>query len=368
MKSWSPYVVGAGIGVLSWFAFATADHPIGVTTAFENTAALTERAAAPAVAEPLIEKKAEEGKAPKIDWEWMLVVGVFIGAWVSAKMGNDREERKVPPLWNWRFGPSVGEAVRRGVSWRGADDVWRAAGAGLHERARDQRGAATRAFELDFCLPDLRGRRGDRVRALWKGGPQPCLKNLSNSCSVCSPASSSASCCKRDASAKFRVIMGQFLFTDWTVVKIMLTAVAVGAVGVWAMVQMGWTTLHIKPAAFAPVIIGGVLFGIGMAIFGYCPGTSVAACGEGRRDAMVGVGGMLVGAFAYVAAFPALQSLTKAWGDWGKVTLPQVTGISPWIFVGAIVLATVALRLFSRRSHPESATSNPNHNSHGTHL
>ncbi len=161
---------------------------------------------------------------------------------------------------------------------------------------------------------------------------------------------------QKGRAAKFRVIMGQFLFTDWTVVKIMLTAVAVGAVGVWAMVQMGLTTLHIKPAAFAPVIIGGVLFGIGMAIFGYCPGTSVAACGEGRRDAMIGVGGMLVGAFAYVAAFPALQSLTKAWGDWGKVTLPQVTGLSPWIFVGAIVLATVALRLFSRRSRPESAT------------
>ncbi len=159
--------------------------------------------------------------------------------------------------------------------------------------------------------------------------------------------------------AKFRVIIGQFLLKDWTVVKIMLTAVAVGAVGVWAMVQMGWTTLHIKPAAFAPVIIGGVLFGIGMALFGYCPGTSVAACGEGRRDAMVGVLGMVAGAFAYVAAFPALQTLTKAWGDWGKVTLPQVTGISPWIYVGAIVLATVLTRLFSRRSHPQSPSIHP---------
>ena len=49
MKSWSPYVVGAGIGVLSWFAFATANHPIGITTAFENTAALTEKAAVPQI-------------------------------------------------------------------------------------------------------------------------------------------------------------------------------------------------------------------------------------------------------------------------------------------------------------------------------
>ena len=123
---------------------------------------------------------------------------------------------------------------------------------------------------------------------------------------------------QKGRAAKFRVIVGQFLFTDWTVVKIMLTAVAVGAVGVWMMVQMGWTSLHIKPAAFAPVIIGGVLFGMGMAIFGYCPGTSVAACGEGRRDAMVGVLGMLGGALAYVAAFPALQGLTKALGRLGE--------------------------------------------------
>ena len=106
-RSWSPYVVGIGIGVLSWFAFATANKPIGITTAFEYTAALTEQAAAPQVAQPYLEAKAKDGKSPKIDWEWMLVVGVFAGAWLSAKLGDDRTERTVPPLWAWRFGPSI---------------------------------------------------------------------------------------------------------------------------------------------------------------------------------------------------------------------------------------------------------------------
>ena len=146
--------------------------------------------------------------------------------------------------------------------------------------------------------------------------------------------------------AKFRVIVGQFLLKDWTVVKVMLTAVAVGAIGVWAMVGMGMASLHIKPAAFGGVIAGALLFGCGMAIFGYCPGTGVAACGEGRRDAMVGVVGMLCGALAYVAAFPALQGLIKGFGDWGKVTLPQLTGVSPWIFVAALaVMAAAPARL-----------------------
>ena len=149
--------------------------------------------------------------------------------------------------------------------------------------------------------------------------------------------------------AKFRVIMGQFLLKDWTVVKIMLTAVAVGAVGVWAMVTMGWTSLHIKPAALAPVIIGGLVFGVGIAIFGYCPGTGVAACGEGRRDAMVGVLGMFAGALAYVVAFPALQGLANMWGDWGKATFPQMLGTSPWVFVAALVVMALALRLVAER-------------------
>ena len=153
---------------------------------------------------------------------------------------------------------------------------------------------------------------------------------------------------------KFRVIVGQFLLKDWTVVKVMLTAVAVGAVGVWTMVGMGMVSLHIKPAAFGGVIAGAILFGVGMAIFGYCPGTSLAACGEGRRDAMVGVLGMFCGALAYVAAFPALQGLINGFGDWGKVTLPQLTGVSPWVFVAALAVFAVAMRVLAER-HPRTS-------------
>ena len=109
MKAWSPYLVGAGIGMLSWLTFATANKPIGITTAFEYTAALTEHAAAPQVTQPYLEAKAKDNKSPKIDWEWMLVVGVFLGAYLSSKMSGDRApEEKVPPLWRSRFGDSPG--------------------------------------------------------------------------------------------------------------------------------------------------------------------------------------------------------------------------------------------------------------------
>lgn len=148
--------------------------------------------------------------------------------------------------------------------------------------------------------------------------------------------------------AKFEVIVGQFLFRDWTVVKMMGTAVVVGAIGVHLLVDAGYATLHIKPLLLGGVLAGAVCFGIGMAVLGYCPGTSVAACGEGRRDAMVGVLGMAAGAALFVVAYPMLESLMKLWGDKGELTFPRVTGTSVWWWVAALVLGGVAAFLVDR--------------------
>ncbi len=106
MKSWSPYAVGVGIGMLSWFAFATAGQPLGVSTAFEHSAALALKAAAPAAEESneYFAKKAEEGKPPKIGWEWMLVLGAFLGAALSAWLSGDGRTTSVPEAWRERFG------------------------------------------------------------------------------------------------------------------------------------------------------------------------------------------------------------------------------------------------------------------------
>jgi len=105
LNRWSPYLVGAGIGVLSWFSFATADKPLDITTAFEYTTALAESAAAPDLVQSYLAKQSRKDREPKIDWEWLLVLGVFLGAYVSSKMSGDRRaQERVPPLWRWRFG------------------------------------------------------------------------------------------------------------------------------------------------------------------------------------------------------------------------------------------------------------------------
>jgi uncharacterized membrane protein YedE/YeeE len=154
--------------------------------------------------------------------------------------------------------------------------------------------------------------------------------------------------------AKYSVIIGQLLLRDWTVVKIMLTAVAVGSIGVYALVSLGMASLHVKPALFAGLIFGGLTFGAGMAVFGYCPGTSIAACGEGRKDAMVGVAGMLLGALSYVMLYPALERALKAWPDWGKITLPELTTSSPWAWVAGLAVTAIVMFSAHLRGHGES--------------
>jgi hypothetical protein len=109
MKSWSPYVVGVGIGVLSWFAFGSANKHLAITLQFEHVAALTESAALPDATRqnPYYAVRAAEGKSPKATWELMLLVGVFIGGMLSSWLSGDRATTKIPVLWQWRFGTSA---------------------------------------------------------------------------------------------------------------------------------------------------------------------------------------------------------------------------------------------------------------------
>lgn len=139
--------------------------------------------------------------------------------------------------------------------------------------------------------------------------------------------------------AKFRVIVDQLLLRDWTVVKIMLTAIAVGTIGVHFLVEYDVASLHVKEALWGRILPGAVLFGIGMAVLGLCPGTCVAACGEGARDAYAGALGMLVSGFFYVALFPHFQGLFEAWGNSGKLTFPGFLGLPALGFAVAASLA-----------------------------
>jgi len=143
---------------------------------------------------------------------------------------------------------------------------------------------------------------------------------------------------------KYSVIVGQFLLRDFTVLKTMLTAVVVGGIGVYVLTALGAATLHIKPAQLAAVSIGGLVFGVGMALLGYCPGTGVAAAAEGRRDAWFGVAGMMCGALLFAELFAFFNNTVLSWLNLGPVTLPQLTHVpAAAIF---LVLTAGAVLLF----------------------
>jgi hypothetical protein len=142
---------------------------------------------------------------------------------------------------------------------------------------------------------------------------------------------------------KFHTIVGQFLLKDHTVLKVMLTAVVVGGTGVYAMHGVDAATLHVKPLVVGGVVVGGLIFGVGMALLGYCPGTGVAAVAEGSRHAVFGVLGMLAGAALYAEVAPLMNATLLRIADFGKITLPAATGLSPWVFLAALAIGAAVL-------------------------
>ena len=89
---------------------------------------------------------------------------------------------------------------------------------------------------------------------------------------------------------------------DMTIVKFMLSHIAVAMVGVYFLYDMGLVKLSLKPTILGGVVIGGLIFGLGWGLLGYCPGTSLGEVGEGRLDALWGMAGMLVGAGLFAEA------------------------------------------------------------------
>jgi len=98
---WSPYIVGIGIGVLVWLSFILSDKAIGCSTAFARTTGMTEKAVRGKKVE---QKEYYKEFIPKIDWEWMLVLGVLFGALISSLLSGNFNVETIPSIWESAFG------------------------------------------------------------------------------------------------------------------------------------------------------------------------------------------------------------------------------------------------------------------------
>ena len=143
--------------------------------------------------------------------------------------------------------------------------------------------------------------------------------------------------------------VGALRLLDMTIFKFMLSAIIVGAVGIYLLRDLGLVKLSLKATSIGAQALGGTLFGIGWAILGYCPGTAGGALGEGRTDALWGIAGMLFGGGLYAWAYPLMKASVIPVGNFGKITLPQVLALNHWIVILAFAAFCVAFFRFVER-------------------
>ena len=142
-------------------------------------------------------------------------------------------------------------------------------------------------------------------------------------------------------------LTGVFYFRDFTVPKVMFTAILVASAGLYLLSDFDLLDLErvwIIPTFFWPQLAGGALFGVGFVMSGYCPGTSVAGFASGRLDALVAMLGIAAGSLLFAVLYPILESFYLS-SDMGIATLQRLLGINHWIVI--ISLATIAGGMFA---------------------
>lgn len=141
---------------------------------------------------------------------------------------------------------------------------------------------------------------------------------------------------------------------DMSVVKVMFTAIVTAMVGLWLLASIGvidMQEIYIVPTNYAAQLVGGLVFGAGFVIGGYCPGTAVVACAAGRTDAWVFALGLLAGIAVYARFMTGVEQWIRA-NAIDDVTLPSLTGIAAgwWValFVVMLILAAWGMGLAER--------------------
>ena len=152
---------------------------------------------------------------------------------------------------------------------------------------------------------------------------------------------------ERSGLGSARKLSAQFRLTDFTVLKVMFTAIVTASLGVFWLSRVGaldLTRVYVPETYLLPQLAGGAIFGAGLVIAGLCPGTACVSAATGRLDGVAVIGGLLVGILAYGAMDPLVDRFATSTSR-GTFTLPQLIGVSH----GVTVLIVVILALMTFR-------------------
>ncbi len=138
-----------------------------------------------------------------------------------------------------------------------------------------------------------------------------------------------------------RRIAWAFYFKDVGVPVVMFSAIATGMLGLWGLSLIGFldiSLVYMLPTYLLPMAIGGLMFGVGMVVGGYCPGTAAASIATGKVDAMVFILGFLIGSLVFADFFPV-------WGDFYNSDYMGAFRLDQWLDIGlgAMVLIIVLI-------------------------
>ncbi len=143
-----------------------------------------------------------------------------------------------------------------------------------------------------------------------------------------------------------RKLTGVFYFDDFAVLKVMFTAIVVAGVGLYFLGDIGVINLskvYFPKTFWISQLVGGLLFGVGFMLSGYCPGTAVVSFASGSIDAIFVILGMISGMWIFGGLFDLWKNLYYA-GKLGRVTLPDVLGLNHWIVL--LIIAVMAAAMF----------------------
>ena len=152
-------------------------------------------------------------------------------------------------------------------------------------------------------------------------------------------------CLERAGFGSARKLTAVFYFFDMAVVKVMFSAIVTAMVGIAALAAAGvldMGELYVEPTNLAAQGLGGLLFGAGFIVGGYCPGTSVAAMATGKLDGYGFALGMLAGVLGYAELTPGVDAWISDTAQ-GVLTLPALTGIGAgWWALGFVAFLAFA--------------------------